>query len=110
MSTNSKGLNQGQFVKGLNGSFSYLGTVSSTGTSVTNNGSFTIPLGKLVLVQPDAAGYLLPATSGSGTVSATNGLKLDPNEKWVVCLKSTEAVVAWISVSGTAALKVWSID
>ena len=98
----------------FNGDITYLGTIQSTGTSVTNattSSAFTIPAGATIVVQADATGYFRPVGTPDTTtnVSATNGFKLAADESRVMTLRSDRASLAWISGSGTTNLKVWQL-
>lgn len=100
----------------INGSPQYDSTIQSTGTSARNSTAFT--KGQRVMVQPDAACYVRTGTSAI-TVSSSNGVYLDANEKFYVCLKADgagpsnangETHIAVISVSGTVNLKVFRME
>lgn len=100
----------------INGSPQYDSTIQSTGTSARNGTAFT--KGQRVLVQPDAACYVRPG-DGTITVSSSNGVYLDANEKFYMCLKADlsarstdagETHIAVISVSGTVNLKVFKME
>lgn len=100
----------------INGSPQYDSTIQSTGTSAKNGTAFTE--GARLLLQPDAACYIRPGTS-TITVSSSNGVYLDANEKYYLCLKkdkaalgdsSGEEYVAVISVSGTVNVKVFRME
>lgn len=118
----SRNLNVHQIMEQLNGSPQYLGTIQSAGTNVISNLSSAIRAGDRLLVQPDAAGYVLAAdaaASPSTTNSSTTGLKLLADEKCYLTLagastpgkanNTAEAYLQWISASGTTNLKVWRL-
>jgi len=94
-------------IHALNGSPEYLGTISASSGAAVN--SFTIPAGTLLMLQPTAAGYVLPGSANTVTVTALNGVKLDADEKFPLFLRTPEAFLAWLPVSGAADLKVWRL-
>lgn len=115
-----RGLPIDQHFEKINGSPQYLGTIQSTGTNVISNLTSLIKKGYKLMVQPDAAGYILGSDNASTpttTNSATTGVKLAADEKYYICLKSDSAYgspdgegwLQWISASGTTNLKVWRI-
>lgn len=56
-----RGLPIDQHFERINGSPQYLGTVQSTGTNVISNLSSQIQKGMRLMVQPDGAGFIMPA-------------------------------------------------
>ena len=118
----SRGLAVAQIMEQLNGSPQYLGTIQSTGSNVISSLSSVIKPGDRLLVQPDAAGYILAADASSSptvTNSSSNGVKLAADEKFYITLATNqtpnkintadEGWLQWISGSGTANLKVWRL-
>lgn len=118
----SRGLSVAQIMEQLNGSPQYLGTIQSTGSNVISNLSSLIQPGDRLLVQPNAAGYVLAADSSSSptvTNSSTTGVRLAANERFCITLATNqtpnkintedEGWLQWISSSGTANLKVWRL-
>lgn len=100
------GLNQ--LMRALNGDLRHLGVIQSTGTSATNSSTgtpFTVTPGWVLVVQPDAAGHLLCVAAG-GAVTTTTGLKLAADEKFYVQVTEDRPLLAWISASGNANLRV----
>jgi hypothetical protein len=101
----------------LNGSPQFLGVIQSTGASVTNHGT-GVPFNntgvalkaKVLLLQPDAAGYVLGVTTNNAAVTTANGVKLAADERVIVTLLPTEGWLAWISSTGTTNLRVWEIQ
>ena len=94
----------------------YLGTLTSTGTSVNNSTTavpFTIPKGASLVFQPDGVGYLL---ADSTSVTSSNGVKLSADDRFpadcgtlttVVVSSNQGSVASWISSSGTTNCKVF---
>ncbi len=96
----------------LNGSPSYLGTIVATTTK--NNHDTAAPFndttnaltGKVLLIQPDAACYVLPGIVNTTTVTTANGLYLGANERVILTMTPLQG---WLAVVGTANLKVWEL-
>lgn len=100
----------------------YLGTITSTGTSVTNAttatpfyaagfgvNSPTTPPALRLAVQCDAAAYLKVVSTSSGTVTAANGIKAVADQIYDLDLVGGPKLwLAAISVSGTANCKVFA--
>jgi hypothetical protein len=102
----------------LNGCPSYLGVIVATTTK--NNHDTAVPFnntgealkGKVLLLQSDAAFYLLPGTTNAATVAtsgATTGVLVAANERVVMVMGSSYGWVAAVAVSGTANVKVWEL-
>ena len=123
-STSGRGLGIHQQFEQINGSPAYLGTIQSTGTNVISNLSGAIVKGMRLMVQPDAAGYVLGANHATTpfapcvTQTAANGVKVAADEKFYLCLDDDdnkqhningESFLQWISVSGTTNLKVFQL-
>jgi len=97
------------------GSPSLLGTIVATTTK--NNYDTATPFnnsgdglkGKVLLIQPDAACYILPVTSSTGTVTTSNGVKLAADEKVTIHMGQRFPGLACLSVSGTTNCKVWEL-
>lgn len=124
MGSQGRGGGQAQQFEQINGSPQYLGTIQSTGTNVISNLSGLITKGMRLLVQPDAAGYIMPANHATVpfapnvTNSAVNGCKIIVDEKFYILLATDdnaaynlngEAFIQWMSVVGTTNLKVWRL-
>lgn len=98
MTAQSRGGDIARQFEGINGSPQYLGTIQSTGTNVISNLSGAIRKSMRLMVQPDAAGYIMPAnapvtpTTPNVTNSATNGVKLAADEKFYICLSQDDNV------------------
>lgn len=128
-----------------NGSPIFLGALVSTGALVNNvttadpfnhlpvgpAGSPGSPLnlantlaGKTLLLQPTAAGSILPSASNSVAsptlrlaqqtvlpplVNTTPGPKLATDERVIVIMLPTEGWLQWLPVSGSANLLVWEL-
>lgn len=103
------------FMGELNGDPTLLGTLTSTGSAVTEASTavpFTIPKGKVLLLQVDAAGYFITSgapDSAATTVTATNGIYLAANERYVLGLRDERASLSWISATGTAKCRVFQL-
>lgn len=99
-------------VRLLNGTPTYLGTITATTTKNNNSTAspFTIPLGQFVLVQCDAATYVLPGTTTGATVTTSNGVKIIADEKYYLMLTLDQAYLAALAVTGTVNCKVWRMD
>lgn len=116
-----RGLPVHEQMQRINGSPQYLGTIQSTGTNVISNLSSSIQKGYRLLLQPDAAGYVLGAdnsTTPSTINSSTTGVKLSADEKFYLTLQADgkpgnsqlgQGYLQWISASGTSKLKVWRL-
>lgn len=99
----------------INGSHSFLGLIVATTTK--NNHDTATPFtntgdglaGKVLLVQPDAACYILAGTANTAAVTTANGLKLAADQTYVLVMGATQGWLACLSVSGTANLKVWEL-
>jgi len=101
----------------LNGEPVYLGTIDYTGTSKTNHEA-TTPFantgdelcGKVLLLQPSTEVYVGRATTSTGTVTAVNGVKLQPNERvvWMPPV-GTDCFIAALRVSASGDLKFWEL-
>lgn len=107
--------NINQSYEAVNGTHKYLGTIVATTTknnhdtaSAFNNTGEALK-GKVLLVQPDAACYILAATTNAGTVTTSNGLKLIADQTYVIMMTEAHGWLACLSVSGTANLKVWEL-
>lgn len=88
----------------LNGSPSYLGTITSTAASSVN--AFAIPAGSILCIQPDAEVTIVPVASASGVVTAGTGIKLAANERFYCTLTRDQAHLACI---GAANVKVFRL-
>jgi hypothetical protein len=105
-----------RFLKTLNGTPVYLGTIVSTTTknnhdtaSAFNNTGVALK-NMTLLVQSDAAAYIRAGTANSVTVTSANGLLLEANEKYVLKMTGDYSFLAALSVSGsTANIKVFQL-
>ena len=95
---------------------SYLGTITSTGTSVNNhstssafNNTGDALKGRMLQCQADAACYMLPGTTNAAAVTSANGVLIPANGTYVVTMGENDGWLAVISVSGTANVKVWEL-
>lgn len=107
--------NINQSYEAVNGTHVLLGTIVATTTK--NNTDTAVPFnstgeglkGKTLLVQPDAACYILPGLLSTSTVTTANGLKLSADQTYVIMMGASYGWLACLSVSGTANLKVWEL-
>lgn len=109
----------------LSGCPRLLGTITSTGASVTNSNtavpfSAAVPaLGnRVILIQPDASCYILPVLTATGAVTSSTGILLQANERVSICMDDIDTHqnagelnqwLAVISVTGTVNVKVWDM-
>jgi hypothetical protein len=99
----------------LSGSPSFLGTIVATTTK--NNHDTATPFNntgealkaKILLIQPDAACYILPGSTNAATVTTANGIKLGADERVIITMTSNEGWLCALAVSGTANVKVWEL-
>jgi hypothetical protein len=101
----------------LNGTPVFLGVIVATTTknnhdtaSAFNNTGIGLG-GKMLLIQSDAACFILPGTANTATATSSNGVKLAADER-VVIIMDTTASYGWlaaVSVSGTANVRVWEL-
>lgn len=102
-------------VEALNGSPSYLGVIVATTTK--NNHDTAAPFnntgdalkGRVLLLQPDAACYVLAGILNTATVTTTNGVKLQADERVILTMTASQGWLACVSVTGTTNLKVWEM-
>lgn len=110
--------NADQLLLLLNGQPSKIGTLTSTGTGVTNATTattFTLSAGWVLLFQCDAAAHIMAGSTiaDGGTVSTTltsasYGYKLvNAGDTFFMVLDSSTTTVSMISASGTANCAVW---
>lgn len=100
-------------LQALNGSPSFLGTVTATTVKDNSNTSstFTITGGSLLMVQCDAASYLLTASSAAAaTLTSTNGVRVEAYEKFYLMLLNKEQWLQALAVTGTINCKVWRMQ
>lgn len=102
-------LSSRSLIYALNGSHTYLGTITSASVGVSAGNEFSIPAGSLLLVQATGGVYIKPGVS-TDTVSAGDGLYLLQDEKWYVCLTSSQTHLHVAGAAGGAALKVWRLS
>lgn len=99
----------------LYGSPSFLGVVVATTTK--NNHDTATPFNntgealkaKVLLVQCDAAAYVLAGTANTATVTTANGVKLAADEKAYIGMTAAQGWIAFLSVSGTANCRCWEV-
>ncbi len=120
----------------LNGKMTYLGVLVSTGAAV-NNATTATPFnneespttvtlkGKLLLLQPTAAGHVLTSSSASISVPTVTtvatfatvppaantapGVKLQAEERAEFYMLPSEGFLQWIPTSGSANCFVWEL-
>lgn len=94
----------------------YLGTIVATTTK--NNKDTATPFnhtgdaltGKVLLIQADAACYMLTGTVDTVAVTAANGVKLAiVDERVIITMPDRHGWIAFLSVSGTTNIKVWEL-
>jgi hypothetical protein len=100
----------------LNGTPVYLGTIDVTITSKTNSQAATAFStaedaleGKVLLIQCDAATFIGPAKTSSGTVTTANGVKLTTDERVIITMAQGYHYLAAIVSAGTANCKFWEL-
>jgi hypothetical protein len=99
----------------LNGTPVRLGTIVATTTK--NNYDTATPFnnsgdglaGKVLLIQADAAGYILPGTASTSTVTTSNGVKVSADERVIITMQSNYLSLAALAVSGTMNVKIWEL-
>lgn len=140
--------NEKDLVQMMNGRARFLGVIRSTGTAVDNSTTAApappfsaIPAstsgiagvdtpqnlsgtlaGKMLLLQPSAAGFVRASSGvlGSGVPTVATftlpvgvgfeaGVKLQTEERVTTTMLATDGWLQWISVSGTADLFVWEL-
>lgn len=102
-------------IEALSGCPTFLGLIVATTTK--NNADTATPFnaaapgltGKILVIQPDAACYILPGTAATSTVTTANGIKLAVDERVQLTMTSTTGWLAALAVSGTANVKVWEL-
>jgi hypothetical protein len=102
-------------VSQLSGTPSYLGVIVATTTK--NNHDTGAPFndtgdalsGKVIMLQPDAACYMLPGTAATTTVTTANGILVAAGERVIISMGSSYGWVACLAVSGTSNVKVWEL-
>lgn len=108
--------NISQSYEAVNGTHTFLGTIIATTTKNNNdtatpfNNSGEALKGKVLLLQPDAACYILPGTLSTTTVTTTNGLKVGADQTYVIIMGAGYGFLACLAVTGTANLKVWELS
>lgn len=98
-----------------NGVPTFLGVIVATTTK--NNHDTATPFnntgdalkGKVLLIQPDAACYILPGTANTATVTTSNGVKLAADERVIIHMAQGHSFLACLSVSGTTNCRVWEL-
>ena len=105
-------LSQAALLAALNGSPTYVGTISSSGSHADNaDGTpFDLPQGAVVMLVADAAGYFIPMATAAGTVTTSNGVPLSASSPFYFRIRESKPFLRWISASGTAALRVFRMD
>lgn len=104
----------------LNGSPRYLGTLAVTTTGQASNFSNAPRFGPgaQLLVQADAACFILGGTSGTANITTGNGVALQAGQTFYIRLRSPkfgvglagETHIQAITATGTANLKVWMME
>lgn len=93
----------------------FLGVIVATTTK--NNNDTSVPFtnaveamkGKTLLIQSDAACYILPGILNTATVTTANGVYLAPNDRVCINMGSSYGWLAALAASGTANVRVWEL-
>jgi len=93
----------------------YLGVIVATTTK--NNHDTATPFsntgdalkGKLLLVQSDVACYILGGIANTATVTSTNGVRIEANERVPFRMRRDQGWLACLPTTGTANLRVWEL-
>ena len=83
---------------------------SDTATPFSNTGNALA--GKVLMIQSDAACYVYPSSTSTGTVTGTatgNGVYLAANDARIITMRDAPRWLACVAVTGTANLKVWEL-
>jgi len=120
-------------VQGLSGMPVFLGVLTSTGAAVSNvttavpfNAAAKNPplftgtlAGKILLLQPTAAGLALPWANSTLVVSqqtttpvplvSVPGVLVGINERVILTMDPVTSFLQWVSVTGTASCLVWEL-
>ncbi len=100
----------------LNGSPTFLGVIVATTTKNNHdtvaafNNTGDALKGKIVMIQSDAACYVLAGSLNTSTVTTANGVKLAPDERVIITMSRDQGWLAGLAVSGTANIRVWSSE
>lgn len=106
-----------QVARRQSGSPEYLGTITATTTAQTN-GTTAVPFkyvagdtlaGEYILIQADAACYVLPGTTSAFAVTASNGVELSAKERIDFVMVTSEGYLSVKAVTGTVNLRVWRL-
>lgn len=94
--------------------FEPLGVIVATTTAKNQTdtaAAFTIPTNQRVLIQADAACYILPVASGAVTAAAgaLQGVLLDAGEKFEFTMGERLKSLSCVAVSGTVNVRVWRV-
>ena len=96
-----------KITEALNGSPVYMESISATsGSSTTNATAFNG--GEVLLIQPTANVYVIAGTS-TVTVTSSNGVLVEANEKFYLTLTSTQTHVAARTGSGSATVAIFKM-
>ncbi len=108
-----------QLIAKENGSPQFLGVITTVSTASQNNHGTAVPFNntgnglasKMLMVQPDAACYILQGTTNAVAAVATatsSSILLASGERAIITMAATEG---WLAVIGAAAvnLKVWEL-
>lgn len=105
----------GQLTSIVEGTPVFLGVIVATTTK--NNHDTAVPFnntgdaleGKQLLIQTDAACYILPGVLNTSTVTTANGVLLAAGERVTVGMRQGYKWLAALAVSGTANVRVWEL-
>lgn len=129
--------NERDVVQTISGQPNFLGVLLSTSAASVNNATTAIPFntpstapgyglkgslaGKVLLLQPNAAGYILPGEDATVTIVAQGtapvlvppasipGVYIGNQERVEITMGPTTPYLQWKSASGTGSLFVWEM-
>lgn len=105
----SRPLDIAEQMQAFNGSPQFAVTVAATTTPSINRPAL-VTAGCVVLLQPDAACYVLAGKVGAAvSITSANGLLLAAGEKYVLCLNPGEDAIQAVAVS-TANLRIFVMN
>lgn len=132
--------NERDIIQALAGMPVFLGVITSTSAAAVNNSTTAVPFnvrsaapdagfagslaGKVLLLQPTAAGLILPNLSPAATTAtavivqqatlpqpptAIPGILIGVNERVEITMGQSTAYLDFVAVTGTASLLVWEL-
>lgn len=105
----------GELTATVEGTPVFLGVIVATTTK--NNHDTAAPFnntgdgleGKQLLIQTDAACYILPGLLNTATVTTSNGVLLAAGERVTIGMRQGYKFLAGLAVTGTANIRVWEL-